>query len=393
MKLKATLQLADCPELAGTFEPSCVGSSDELGIHILCRSRVSPVQSSGTVPLSIAEEAKKVFIQHFLEEKIVLENLKRDHNQKNIQNVADAIERAAIKTKKNIQPDEQNSIPSYFSFALVLVCGKTAIFCRSGDPRAYLLRNGKLILLTPDPPAGDPSLTGFQCDFVQAELRSGDLILLSSPGIWERWPATLDFQQVVAEALETSAGSTQAIATRLLETSTLADDAIIVISCENPEQPQSGLELNSRLDILRKIPFFSKLSLVGLTRLLSQMKVRDFEASETLITERDKSSDFYVLLAGRAEVSNQNVVLSEMNAGNFFGEMSLIDGHPRVATVRSKQPGTLLILSQEKFRELIGQDPVLGTAILLEFCQILCQRLRNQQTSEPVPSITLEIEK
>lgn len=79
-----------------------------------------------------------------------------------------------------------------------------------------------------------------------------------------------------------------------------------------------------------------------------------------------------LVLVGTGRVERDGKVLADLAAGDFFGEMSLIDGQPRSATVFVESPCVLLVIGRHSFWKLLDSVPGMQEKILIT----LCQRLR-----------------
>lgn len=87
------------------------------------------------------------------------------------------------------------------------------------------------------------------------------------------------------------------------------------------------------VEVLQRVPLFADLSPEELQQIAVLFKERDFEAGETIIQEGSGGSAFYVIEAGEATVTIQGTVRSRLGAGDFFGEIALIDDGTRMATI------------------------------------------------------------
>jgi CRP/FNR family transcriptional regulator, cyclic AMP receptor protein len=105
-----------------------------------------------------------------------------------------------------------------------------------------------------------------------------------------------------------------------------------------------------------------------------------FAAGASLFQEGDEGSEMYIILEGRAMISKfipgaGEEALAILERGDFFGEMSLIDGEPRSADARAHGgPLTVLALDQGTVREVLAMDPHAA----LEFLQLLCRLVANR---------------
>jgi CRP/FNR family cyclic AMP-dependent transcriptional regulator len=80
----------------------------------------------------------------------------------------------------------------------------------------------------------------------------------------------------------------------------------------------------------------------------------------------------FVIVEGRARVESGGKAIAQLGAGDFVGELSLIDGRPRSATVIAETPMTLLVIRRRDFRLLRDSVPGLQEKLLVT----LCERLR-----------------
>jgi CRP/FNR family cyclic AMP-dependent transcriptional regulator len=131
------------------------------------------------------------------------------------------------------------------------------------------------------------------------------------------------------------------------------------------------------LEALREIPLFRGLSSRNLKRLVTEFQVKDFKKGRVVFHQSDSSTDLYIVLSGSVKASLVNeegdeLTLAEFKKGDFFGEMSLIDGKPRSATITCLEDSTLGILTRNKFIGLLKKEP----HISLELLSSLVERLR-----------------
>ena len=105
-------------------------------------------------------------------------------------------------------------------------------------------------------------------------------------------------------------------------------------------------ERDDQLGFLRGLPLFSDCTTYELKRIRSQMTSINKDAGETLIEEGKAGSEFFVIVSGSASVWRSGRLLDHLQAGSFFGELSLLDGKCRTATVRAESPIHVLALSR-----------------------------------------------
>jgi len=83
-----------------------------------------------------------------------------------------------------------------------------------------------------------------------------------------------------------------------------------------------------------------------------------------LVAEGTEGDQFSYILEGTAAVRRQGRVVARLGPGNYFGELSLLDGRPRSATVVSTSPMRLLVLDRKRFESLLDSTPALATKLL-----------------------------
>src|SRR5262249_45129527 len=120
---------------------------------------------------------------------------------------------------------------------------------------------------------------------------------------------------------------------------------------------------------LQRIKLFSGLSVIECTEVVKRMKRRDFPPNTIIVREGAPGNSMFFITAGTVEVrkkdSNTGIdfLLTEMGPGQNFGEMSLLTGKPRTATVAATQPTTCAVLEQKDFQDLMMQLPKIGLAL------------------------------
>ncbi|HSE48751.1 MAG TPA: ATPase, T2SS/T4P/T4SS family [Terriglobales bacterium] len=120
---------------------------------------------------------------------------------------------------------------------------------------------------------------------------------------------------------------------------------------------------------LQRIKLFSGLSILECSEVVKRMKRRDFPPNQIIVREGAPGNSMFFITAGQVEVRKKDTVtgidflLTEMGPGQNFGEMSLLTGKPRTATVTAVQPTTCAVLEQKDFQDLLMQYPKIGIAL------------------------------
>jgi CRP-like cAMP-binding protein len=108
---------------------------------------------------------------------------------------------------------------------------------------------------------------------------------------------------------------------------------------------------------LSAVPLFEGLSRRHLRRLAGLSEVADYMAGHSIVREGEPGDAFYVVLAGQGTVTAGGKRLRRVLPGDHFGEISLLDGGPRSATVSSETPMTLLVLERPRFLQAMREEP------------------------------------
>jgi CRP/FNR family transcriptional regulator, cyclic AMP receptor protein len=129
-------------------------------------------------------------------------------------------------------------------------------------------------------------------------------------------------------------------------------------------------------EALAAVPLFSQLTRKDLSRLGRAVVERKYKAGETIVKEGEQAVAFFMITKGKVEAVTGNVKkltkLNELGAGQVFGEMALLDGMPRVATVKAMTDTECLVLSRWDFVAELRTNPHIAVAML----PILSKRLR-----------------
>jgi CRP/FNR family cyclic AMP-dependent transcriptional regulator len=101
-------------------------------------------------------------------------------------------------------------------------------------------------------------------------------------------------------------------------------------------------------------------------------KERSFDSNDRIVKKGDKGTGFYLILEGSVEIKAGNNTFAKFGTGQFFGEMSLLDGEPRSADVVASEPTRCLVLNEQELNEILDRNPKIARTMLRE----LSRRLR-----------------
>ena len=132
------------------------------------------------------------------------------------------------------------------------------------------------------------------------------------------------------------------------------------------------LKSDARIELLRNVWLFERCTKRELEGLASLATPVDLPAGKTLALQGERGEEFFVIASGKVEATRDKVVIGTLGPGSFFGEMSLLERLPRVATVTTTEPTTVLVLTARAFDELIASMPTVDRKMLI----VLANRLR-----------------
>jgi CRP/FNR family cyclic AMP-dependent transcriptional regulator len=115
---------------------------------------------------------------------------------------------------------------------------------------------------------------------------------------------------------------------------------------------------------LGEVPLFAGLGKRDLRRLAATAGVKRLPAGRCIVRERFSAEAFYVLLAGTATVTQDGAEIGVLEAGDCFGELGLLDGSPRTATVTADTEVSVVRLARARFLELVDHQPTIARSML-----------------------------
>jgi PPM family protein phosphatase len=129
--------------------------------------------------------------------------------------------------------------------------------------------------------------------------------------------------------------------------------------------------------LLEHHPLLARLNPAQLDRVVAAGELETFGPGEVVVDEGTLGNALYLMLTGQVEVSKAGHPLARLVAGEFFGEMALVEAAPRSATVTALEPSFLYRLPSLRLQQLLLDDPSAGTALLVEMVKVLSDRLRH----------------
>ena len=132
------------------------------------------------------------------------------------------------------------------------------------------------------------------------------------------------------------------------------------------------------VDVLAEVPLFRSLSRRHLKHVASVGRTRRYGPGTSIVRAGDAGSGFYVLLDGAVRVVRPNGRPRRLRAGDFFGEMALLDDSPRSASIIADGEVLTMTISRSAFSKLLKHEPSLSHELL----RTLAARLRAAEKSD-----------
>lgn len=118
------------------------------------------------------------------------------------------------------------------------------------------------------------------------------------------------------------------------------------------------------LDYLARIPMFSTCTRKELGAVARRSTDVTFPAGEVLMREGEPGYEAFVIVDGAVQVAREGSELAVLGAGDFFGELALLDRAPRTATVTTLAPTEAVVLTLQEFDALLEEAPTISRKLL-----------------------------
>jgi CRP/FNR family transcriptional regulator, cyclic AMP receptor protein len=136
---------------------------------------------------------------------------------------------------------------------------------------------------------------------------------------------------------------------------------------------------NAKADQLAKVQLFATCTSRELAQIARGADERGVSEGETVVDQGDMGTELYLILSGQAEVTRDGKPVVTLGPGQYFGELALLDGSPRGASVTAATELSLLVLGQREFVAVIDEWPGVARKLLIQ----LAIRLRDAEEDVP----------
>jgi CRP/FNR family cyclic AMP-dependent transcriptional regulator len=114
---------------------------------------------------------------------------------------------------------------------------------------------------------------------------------------------------------------------------------------------------DAKVELIQKVPLFSRLDKKGLQSIAQIADELDLPAGKVMAEEGDRGREFFVLLDGEADVTKAGTSINTMRKGDFFGEIALVTKMPRTASVTATTDVRVLVINERDFSSLLKKTP------------------------------------
>jgi CRP-like cAMP-binding protein len=125
-----------------------------------------------------------------------------------------------------------------------------------------------------------------------------------------------------------------------------------------------ALRKNAKIELIKQVPLFSRCSKRELAAVAAEADELVLPEGRALTTQGARGSEFVIIVDGSADVRKNGRRINRLRSGDFLGEIALISGAPRTATVTTTSETRILVLTDRAFKQLTGDMPSLQASVL-----------------------------
>ena len=137
--------------------------------------------------------------------------------------------------------------------------------------------------------------------------------------------------------------------------------------------PDMTLTRDRRTELLASAPLFAGVDAEGMERVAVRTVEVEFPAGRVIVRQGEVGTGFFVIASGAADVVRDGEAVAHLQSGDFFGELSVLDGRPRIAQVIATEPTVCLGLASWEFEAAVREEPSVALAVM----RGLASRLRD----------------
>ena len=115
--------------------------------------------------------------------------------------------------------------------------------------------------------------------------------------------------------------------------------------------------------VLGRVELFKSLSNRHLKKVGNLAELKRFKKGATIVKEGARGDAFYIILDGQAELTTSGGLKHMLSAGDSFGELALLDGHPRAATITATDQVAAAVIPRVGFQKLLKDEPAITLSL------------------------------
>ena len=124
------------------------------------------------------------------------------------------------------------------------------------------------------------------------------------------------------------------------------------------------LRKDAKIELIKRVPLFERCSKRELGMIALLADELELPEGRELTHQGSRGREFVILVEGGADVVRNGKVVNKLESGDFFGEISLVTGRPRTATVVTRRRSRLLVMHSPAFRALLRDSPPIQAKVL-----------------------------
>ena len=153
-----------------------------------------------------------------------------------------------------------------------------------------------------------------------------------------------------------------------------------------PVPSAASINQDEKMERLEAVPLFAACTRRQLRALARIAEIFDAASGTVLIRAGEPGDEFFLIVEGTARVHVSAKKRLRLQPGDFFGEMSLLDGEPRSATVVADTPLRLLVISRRNFADLFSKVPGMTQTLLATLSRRVRQAEKAMDVSRRAPA-------
>jgi CRP-like cAMP-binding protein len=129
-----------------------------------------------------------------------------------------------------------------------------------------------------------------------------------------------------------------------------------------------------KIELLKKVPLFNSCTRRDLVLIARASDEIHFKPERVLIKEGASGREFFVIVDGTVDIERGGKKIDALGPGDFFGEASLLTDKPRNATVKTTSDVQAVVLTKQRFRQVLSQHPLISFKVMQSVADRLPER-------------------